>query len=58
MTFDDLDSNEFGDEFGDEFSDDFGDLEVNGTPPPEESSNRTFCGIHRMHGSLRVMVCS
>jgi cytoskeletal protein RodZ len=38
MTFEDLDSNEYGDEY----SDDFSDMEVNDTPPPEEASNRTF----------------
>ncbi len=55
MTFDDLDSNEFGDEFGDEFSDDFGDLEVNGTPPPEEASNRTFLMVAGVLAALIVV---
>jgi hypothetical protein len=55
MTFDDLDSNEFGDEFGDEFSDDFGDLEVNGTPPPEEASNRTFLIVAGVLAALIVV---
>jgi hypothetical protein len=55
MTFDDLDSNEFGDEFRDEFSDDFGDLEVNGTPPPGEASNRTFLIVAGVLAGLIVV---
>jgi hypothetical protein len=55
MTFEDLDSNEYGDEFGDEFSDDFGDLEVNDTPPPEEASNRTFLIVAGVLAALIVV---
>ena len=55
MTFEDLDNNEFGDEFGDEFNDDFGDLDVTGTPPPEEASNRTFLIVAGVLAALIVV---
>lgn len=55
MTFEDLDSNEYGDEFSDEFSDEFGDLEENGTQPPEESSNRTFLMVAGVLAALIVV---
>ena len=51
MTFEDLDSNEYGDEF----SDDFSDLEVNDTPPPEEASNRTFLIVAGVLAALIVV---
>ena len=55
MTFEDIDNSEFGDEFGDEFNNDFGDLEVNGTPPPEEARNRTFLIVAGVLAALIVV---
>ena len=55
MTFEDMDSNEFGDELGDEFGDDFSDLDVNDTPPPEEASNRTFLIVAGVLAALIVV---